>query len=400
LSRLENIWFTLTQSSEVLSVEHCFGPEGVVIHAVEVKKSRKELLKQGFFQAASPKVLSTLKKPELPVVLSITGRKVLSRKVETKAEEIPLETIRRAFPNMDVRGLHVERYQMESVTVVSAIREEMLEEVLEGYRAEGYSVIGFTLGVYPLFPLVEQFDLYHQQLGYLRFNGETKEVSIEDALSEEKVSIADERMPNVEAIPYLSGLSYLLAGAELSEDIPLAVLHQSGDWRFKVAYKQLMTFGGICLLVFLMISFFTFSSYYDQNQQLKSRTAGALHAVEDLKALQDQVNAKETFLANNASGNRVLSEMCDKIGATVPSAVALEQMVIFPLVKEHKRERLFEFGRNELELTGACARYAAFQLWMENLNALPFVEKIEILGFGDADRSAPEKFHLRLSLRI
>lgn len=397
MMHLIDIWHLFTAPSEIRSVEHHFGV-AVELYSLELTKGKKEIEKGDFIKATNPEGLKKQVKKDLPLVLRLSGKKVLSKKVPFKEHEGLNETAQRAFSNLDLSSLHVEQVILGNHVVVSAIRTDALEAVLKEYASANLAVIRVSLGVYGLFPILKQLQIKQTSLGFYDFEVETFEAKIRETKAEALLTIGSDTLEAIEALSYVSGIVYL-TGGNLEQFEPIGHIDkEAADWRFKTAYKRILPVAAIGLLCLLLLSFLTFNQYYSKNQNLQTRTAGAIGAADALKVLNAQVSAKEEFLKNNAGGGRKLSEYSDLIGASLPKVIALEQMILFPLEKALKREQLFEFSKHKLELKGTCTHYADFQTWMETLNQLTFVEKIEVLGYGEADRFAPETFHLRLNL--
>ncbi len=392
------IWTRFTAPTEVLSVEHCFGVSGTNLYGLELTKTKKEIERGVFIEAQNSETLKKQYDKDLPIVLRLTGRKVLSKKVAFKANEDTTATAQRAFSNLDLSSLYYEQVIIGDSVVVSAIRTDALEEILTEYAAAKLTVVGLNLGVYALLPLMERLQIKELSIGHYDLALETVEAKMREVVSDVPVTIDTETLKAIEVLSYLSGIAYLTFQDIESHQLHEQVNAEMSDWRFKRAYKRVLPIAAISVLGFLLISFLVFNQYYAKNQRLQTETAGAIGAANALNVLEAQVTAKEAFLKNNAGGGRKLSAYCDQIGASLPTAIALEQMQVFPLLKALKREQLFEFAKGGLELKGECSHYADFQIWMETLNDLAFVEKIEVLGYGETDRNAPEKFHLRLNL--
>ncbi len=394
------IWHRLTFPKVLVSVEYCFSPEGKQLNATVLKKDKKEIKVLKAFAARTIDELASQLGKDIPVVLNITGKRVLSRKRSTSIEETLDEQAKRAFPNMNLEELYFQEEDQGMHGVVSAVRLDTAEALLTEFRQAQLSVIALYISVFGVLPLLKALGVNQAHLGYHQVKAEEGEVELVQTYNTEELALGNERLEADKVPAFLGGLKFFMQLPEYEGAGPGDVHTRFEEWRFVHAYKKLLPAMAIGLLVLLLSSFMVFNHYYTKNQALLSGMAGARASIKTLEGLKQSVLAKEDFLLHNAGSKENLTLMCDQLAASVPGAVSLDALTLFPLVKRHKREHLFEFAQTSLEIKGKCSRYSELQGWLVSINQLPFVKEIMILGYGDSEKQEPEKFHLLLKLDI
>lgn len=147
------------------------------------------------------------------------------------------------------------------------------------------------------------------------------------------------------------------------------------DHRYKKKIKFLSFLGGGILLIMLLFNFFAFTNLQSQNEQLVEESMQYKEQIGTVNAYNQRIQDEKSILKSNPwLVHSKTSFYCDRIMATLPIAIKLQEATFFPL--EDEKEMLFNY--NQINIIGQTKNSRALNSWMNSLNQLDWIQQIEV----------------------
>lgn len=370
---------------EVLSVECRFGTEGLWWSVAHLKRSKDTVELEGTNQGTSLKeVLGGFK--ELPVILVLGGKKVLSKSGERVGDDE--KAFEKAFPNVNPEDVY---YQVDESTNdlqrVSVIRREMLEEPLQSLEEVKRMVVDLNIGDGGLVRLMDHISEDVKSILESRV----------DMDSEVEVDCMGYRLPQGCLRAFLSGINFLGSEEYVSGEDFIHTLRE--DWKYSFLFKKGLYGGVILFFLALLINFLLFTHYNDLNQDLEFQTQGFDGRINELERLKDEYKEIQSFLQVNGQDHGELAMMGDQIASKVPREVALSRLAFNPVERHLKRENLIRYFQGEILVEGTARRYGAFAEWVDGVKSLDWVSSLEIVGYEESGSKKEGEFSVKIGYK-
>lgn len=394
---LDNIQQTLRFPSELVALEVCYTGSSSRYNAVQIRRVKDQLQVEGTASGENLKEVLETFNENLPVLLMLTGRRVLVKEIEGIEEEAKEERIMdRAFPNISLEELVYNIELIEGNAIVSVVRKDFLEQELENTAIGNRKVIDVYIGVHTLWPLLQQLD-DDLRLGFHQLKLKQRVVELHDENNTGELEIMGEYLPANMVIPFIQGISSMASYSYVSQE--RQVIRTRKDWQFHNLYKRVMFSGLVGVFCILLISFLLFNYFHDANQALSENIQSYDEQLKIVGDLKDSYEQKNQFLMVNGMATSSFSFMADQVAATVPKGITLQKMSFFPLEKRLKKEKLVRFYRDQLVLKGEVDNYAYFQRWLDEMNAFKWTDDIQIAGYQEENNRHEATFNLKVLLQ-
>lgn len=331
----------------------------------------------------------------IPVMLAITGKGILYRKVQADRDAGIDVLVRKALPNISAKDFITEAQSAGSEHYLAIARKETVVRALDEVSAHG-SVISISIGalcVKNILPLLAEemvsfgahrVDHDRRLIASVQYN-ETHDGAADIHLGDEMI--------NAQHVIGFSAVITRLVNAQLQTSLlnTDVFLQQR---LFKISVRAAIIF----FLIILSFNFIAFSHYHNRAEELQSLPGSGNVLTERLHVLRSEVNTRQSFL--QASG--LLREMpfawyADQLAHGLPSGIQLKQMHFCPRVKLAEEDTI-GFSTNQLEITGTCAESTDLNKWLQQLKAVNWVKSAAIQSYGQDRSRTYGEFKLELQL--
>ncbi|MEM7185021.1 MAG: hypothetical protein AAF466_00075 [Bacteroidota bacterium] len=393
LSALKTYWL---YGSSFAAMEYTVQAGKTAVFATVAKKRGSEFVTPICYHGTSIHEVATQLPKHQHLHLIINSEQVLLKKVEPMAT---LEkSVAKAFPGLSLASFYYELIVSGSYHYIAVCRRDFVDNLLEQCKEAKLPVRSIRLafgGVTPLLPVLPKDEVVSARRTFVITEG-----GIQDFTSFEGAGPTF-RIDDVE-VPH----THLLALAGLFSDaVPAVATNFSQENQtLATAYREQNFFRkgmpvaiGILLLV-LLVNFFFYNSYFSEEQQLGS-TVEVLrnqHAQTSarLKALEVKEQRIETMLSSGVSKS---SYYVNRVMASAPGTVQLDEFNYQPLEKKIKKEKKVEYVTGTIEVRGANREGAILSDWVEQLEQMPWIAKVVIVHYGKEARDR-HSFHLKISI--
>lgn len=369
-------------------------------NAIEVSKSGKfELLKQ----------FSDLVLSKLPLYLSIDGSGIMHFRLKEEFKENPLDQV---LPNAKVEDYYIQRVNLNGELWVSFLRKDLLHKIISDLDAANLNPIQLMLGAFELNPSaiselegVSQFDYSLFQNKWKFVNGKLISIEKNDNHLESDtrtINIADDlQLESMYLVPFFHGLIHFgVRGAEISNQ-PDAIKENKVDF----TQKRLFVLGGWAALIFclilLLVNFLLFDYYNAKLNQVQGELSAKNVNSEKVNELEKEVAEKRVFFEKSGLITpELVAFKADRIAATVPKNILLNQIEINPrLKKKLKADESPSFLLGEIIITGESKNTIDLNNWVQQLNAFQWITEVGIVDYETIKNRNAGEFILKIIVK-
>ena len=371
LDKLRNIFYSLTQVNQLMSLHaHLEADGSVVLKGLHLKKVNDKIVVEG-------KISDKENIPNnLPLVLSITGKGVLSKEGLTGTDGF-----KKLFPSSKREEFYVQEDKLENSTVMSVYRTEQLEQFFKELNINPDFVVGVELTPFAINDLCFALDEFPKQIGVFELLwGENKLAQFKVQKSETVIdsTIFGYSINQEFVYPLSIGLSYLALGMES--------VNKQDLWKKnteEIKFAKLFKTTGVDFLCFfllvLLVNFFVLNHYKKENKNKSEELSHYQSILNQLETYESEIEVKQEFIKKLNLSNVVRkSFFADQIAQTVPSGIQLTQLNIFPLLDKIKENQELVHEKNVILIKGVSASSMECNKWKMILSKLDWVSKIEL----------------------
>ncbi len=317
---------------------------------------------------------------KLPVVLTIEGKGVLHKFVETSIDKIKLRNI---IPNIKEEDFYVNYIPNEVGTWVSIIRKDLVSKILEEKGILIDNIVDLYLGPTGIQWLTEMSDelpafVGGSELTYKSNQLESIRKSSSGHLKNRFIFGVD-----LEFNKHLAFIGALVCFSKRNSN------HKNETWTKnnktlkdkKVFQNSVKLTLGVLLFVFMgnMVLNQILNSTYNEKAALALKHSDL---VNQAVALQEEEELKREFIQKlGLEVNPQFAVFSDEIGETVPQSIQLSKLIVNPLKKAIRKKKLIEFKKEIIEIGGFCKSSQVCNEWVQELRTLSWIKKIELVEF-------------------
>lgn len=329
--------------------------------------------------------------------LTINTDKVLIKEIVFEQE--PEVALQKAFPSIKQTDFYYQVINEGDKCFVAICRKEYVKLQLELFAKAKWSVVGFTLGF-------SAVSLLTDELNDLSIPGSRQNIEIADnkvnvfgpgSNNSVKLQIADVHIDSkfVVALSGLSGYQVPYIGFGNVGDSNHGLKKSHGEKRF---FSNGIKVGAAILFLLLLINAAAFSYYYKKQQNLTEQAQLASSQKNLYTSKLEEVQKKEAMVANILDNTGSKSSLyINRIVNTLPESISLSNIKYQPIEGAIRVNREIEYFEKRMVLAGITNNNSEFSNWMNRLESLEFVDRVEVTGFGD--NSGATSFELNVLLK-
>jgi Tfp pilus assembly protein PilN len=390
LSRIAN-----EPEKKVISLEMEFSGEGTcVFRAISFEKNKKGIQFEVLKTYPSIAVLKGAWKKETAVVLCISGRGIITKRIE-KGDDYKF-SLRLVLPNANEEDFYVQAYDAEQYQLVTLVRRSQVDEWLKELSGMGFLFARIQLGMPSAFSLglILQRENVLLPSGNLVFEEGRLEQVIPSVEAATPLEVDGKQISPSNLLALGNGFSYYLseegAMAEQFASANVELAHQGEE---ELHYRRLLYkvgFGALAILmVVLVFNQLVRNHYEDRYMILEEILAATANERQELAEMKIELQQKQDLVNTTGMNSAArLSFYMDRIGATVPESIVLNDLSVNPL-KERKlnagEKAGFQFGK--IYVSGTVRHTEALNAWVEDLKALEWAREVVIDKYNRLEES-------------
>ena len=363
---------------EYLGLHIHLGANGDRYSYVHVTKKKEALtiLAQGAYP--NFELLKEHLNTKVPVLLTLTGKKIISRKTGVQANYLDSVLF-----NQDMGDFYIfEQHKSEEIRV-SVGRKDGISEIVQDIKEAGFTVLQLTLGPFvlesliPVAPALDQIHLddqcYVLKLGDIR-------ASTEEA-SPKNLTIGETLIKHDNLYAFAGIMAFFQEGL-FSSNFEESLASEREEFVFRQRFNVL---GGAILTLFLLLllSSYLLQSHYNQKSaNIQAELSVKTQQMELIKSLREDRDFKQSIINSSSLGKKeYLSRYLFDIGQSVPEDILLEGLHLFPLKKKIKPNEKLQIEPNSIVIQGRTNSDVSVDSWVQELDRIGWVKKTELSSY-------------------
>ncbi len=379
----------LTKSS-VCGVECVFEETGLIFNysVLQTKKNKVEFVVKGQTKDIS-EICKIAKKSNAPIVLSITGKGVISKKVIfSENDSLQLnDLVKQHLQTVNANEFYVQFYKNETQSgYLSICRKEQVDDLIKQLalqKAECVNVFigpmvcnslsGLTVSHNRLYTSLYQLDLVN---GYVE-----SVVANIVANTQEPLTVGDLKIEVQQTISFASSFNYLTRQQNfISDDVNINNLSSKHSEKLKIRVL-LFTFITILFVISGVNSVLFFQKFEEDSVLQVELNLYESKNAQITQLLENYQKKKNLIEQTGIFDNKKLSIFADKIAASLPNDIVLREMYFNPEIGETEEDSLMDFHERQLIIKGNCNKSLILNEWVNVLKSQSFVKSVNLENF-------------------
>lgn len=355
---------------------------------LHIQKKAGNLISDFFIRASSIEEVCKAIPENSPLVLVWNGKGVIHRNF-TSQEESKFEIVKKIFPDIKSDDFLYQRTKIINGGVLSLIRKELINELVEAFDKKRICVIGLCTGPFivpQFFQLLGQFskDLIYDYYR-IRTNeaGDIVEYTILPDHTASAITVSGEQIDGVYLNAYASACLFLLDAFKSGEHSGIEdILIDTQVKKYKDSILKRR--GGLVfltgVLVILLINFAIFSRVREQHLMYEDQLAVSQSKLKQLDSLETFIKVKKDFLQKAGWIDKVIvSKECDEIAQTAPAEIKLTELTIHPInTTESRNTKETVFSNKKIIIKGLTKKVTALNDWLKELSQRTSVKDLHM----------------------
>jgi|TARA_B110000093_G_C12953311_1_gene403694 hypothetical protein len=393
-------WTDLMQGRYICGLEHNSRNQDAVITGILLSHSNNELnINASFKEVSRLELVKNLSKHQ-SISLVINTDKVLSKTI-TAADAEELQLVYTAFPNLNIEAFYYEVLSQGNTHFINVCRKDYVNALVEKYASQKLFIFNFSLGSLSIVNLIQYTNrevIYNAnskiEIENSKITSISKGASVQENYSLNGLSVSSYQLLSFAAALNTLQPSNFLRSNFSAENKRLKNLYQQS--RF---FNQFIKFGGIVVSAVLIVNFMYFNHYFSKVNDLEQRSEVTTSTKNKILELETLVTKKEQrakdLLKSNQSKSAFYSHT---IMQSLPNTLLLSSYRYQPLLKKIKEEVKIELQYNTILISGASVKSADLSKWIQDLEALDWIDSIAIMDYHNSDSKTSE-FKISILIR-
>lgn len=322
--------------------------------------------------------------------LVIHGSPVLTRFAKEGKE--PQKALTHLFPNLNPEAFYYEINTFKSHIGVSISRKEMISEILQNLMNAGIRLTGFSLGIHmlpPILPFIDEDPLYfsNQQLSLY-----TEKATLQEAAAPAlSYNINGSTVTPEYLLNFSAALADFFGGHSEHINFDSEIQQLTSEYREKRFFRLFGWSVLSLILTLLLINFFVFQHYYSANERLQQMVIINKDNRERLVELNETAERKAKLVEDLIEASSSQSSFyADHLLTLLPGSILLEAYNFQPVSQRIKPDKEIGYERDQIVIRGVSSNSVEFSTWIETMEKFGWVQKVEVLDYGEGDNSKTE----------
>lgn len=321
-------------------------------------------------------------------VLWVYNTQELLFHVSKNEKQVPLNDV---FPNLNTSDFYIQKHR----NFACLCRKKNIQNLLALIQEEGLPCSGLFLGLHPLITHLEMFespvDLPAASIDHQK--GHVKSIELKEITSPSKIIKVSTtyNISNTALLGMCSALCFFqIHQASLAFETPN--LNHSFDglkkkwineFENKIVQKRILKYA---LPIFLSVVLFNYGfQWFIQNNlnALEEQNQLTLMARQKLALQQKSIDEIDERLKKYASYTHSgVSFYLDSLLIDLPESMLLKSFNYQPLLGRINSESPIDVSKNTIEIEGELSEKNDFDLWIDQLRGLEWIQEINVVQYG------------------
>ena len=378
-------------------LEHSTSAGVDVMHISILKKSKKEVILEDYFQVSSIEDISKKLPNNQHVSLIVNNDQVLSKSIDSDQTDA-FKLIYKAFPNINLDEFYYEAISEGSRHFISICRKNYIDTLITEYSKLNLHIIDIGLGnnlITDLKPYLDETEIQTSNATITFENGTIKNIE-KTTIKHRVYDINGQQVSNQNMLSFAGALSIILnRDTRFSNFDKRNLIDSFKQNRF---FTQFLRFAGLFILMILLINFLFFNHYFNQVNELKQVSQINQTTKDQIVKLNASVSKQQKMVDDllNSSTSKS-SYYANEIMQSLSNTIILNEFSFQPLQKRVKADKPIELQSSLIAIAGSTSNSDLFSEWIAQLEKKNWIQAVEIHDYGAEDsHSSNFKIHLQL----
>jgi len=395
------------KGSQCAGVHMFLKPDGSAEYSLVLlkKKSSKIQIEKRELDISDFDTLMHFVPKSVPVILTIEGKGIVNRRVNTENLVSETEIVSRVLPNAKPAEFYIQKTTIkENDIFLTLARRISIDEILERFEKEKRFVIKTVFGPFSLNHIASLLDEKYEVIngkygGYRMENNLIKETDMKYQDCFSRYRLEEELLSDQDIIAFATAFSFFVEQAEISLDI-----EKCGFRNEEFIYKRMFGIMSVVLLllvfIILMGNLVLYQQYNKKSAELVDQLAVNEDLIYELEKVEGVLKSKEDFIGRSGFlQSSKLSYYADRLAYNLPETIRLTKCDLEPLQKKLKNNEQPEFTNNQVRVAGLTRESTVLNNWIKTINKETWVKDVKVIGYKQEKNSDPGEFEIEIIIK-
>lgn len=356
-------------------------------------------------QGSVKDILKLLPK-SVPVCLTITGKGILTRKVEHDPEAEAGEIFHKVLPNAALKDFVFQLVKIEDgASLINIARKDTIDHILKTLAENKIFTGAVSVGLTAVNAIAAILSASNETVCCA---GHTLKVGPggicdysyqPDTDGSQVYHLDEEEISSGYVIAFSTAMQFLLPDSES--------VHSNADYNrpfkaefryFQVYYKLIKILTPLVFII-LIINFLLFTDYSDKLESITTQLGSFNTTLQNYDSLKVKLKEKEKFIeVNGLERGTKISFYADRLASLLPPGIMLDEMELFPALKKDEKNIKQEYLRNIIRISGITGQSVLINEWVNQIKKAGWVKDVTIVNFYQNNMKNRGEFIIEINL--
>lgn len=358
--------------------------DGTYYSYLELKKAKGLLVVSNSKPLTGLDELPKILKKNTPLFICINTSSVLTKINEGMPGNNYEALVNRTFPNLDLNNFYFEVVPQVESSIVSILKREAVEKILEELRSLKIPINGFSLGISGLSHILPYLNdgMITTSTRQVQVNGRSiLAIKSDESSTSTEYDINGLSLKNNDLLAFSQIIGYL---GNATQHTNFGDVVDNLKWEFKNhrIFNQVLKYALAFFIVLLLTNFFIYNSYHEKVGEQNAAMAATSSKKDEVMALDASVKRKQERVETlSSASNSKATYYLDVLAQNIPNSILLSELKYQPLAKPVRESKPIILENEILLISGISKDVNEFSQWVEEIEKLSWVESVETLDY-------------------
>jgi Tfp pilus assembly protein PilN len=412
MSLKDSIMNKITRSNIASGIQINLGEDGLNKMSLCVLHKKKNIIENEFVinDIQDYKLIKKHLAADTPVILTVIGKGIIHKKVSHNAGDDEKVLFQKAFPNTKREEFYIQKTAIDpGHSFLSFVRRDIANAILNECNVNGIDVTGFYLGPFTvnnITPLLTDSEASIVNVGAVSLTIKNGHIETIQPSSGEivlkQLKVGEEVISPENIIPYSNAIGYFINNNQLFVSDIQSVKNSEKEFEQKKLFFALGKASLMFFILALLSNYVFFNHYYSEKNILSAKISSQLDEINQYDTLKQSLAKKKAFLSNSGFlTESKTSFYADRLAATVPDDILLDDMDINPLIKKSEADTSTtkNFALGTIVVSGTTKNSIDVGDWMKLIKENQWVKSAELLSYNQDKELNQGRFRIMITLK-
>ncbi len=337
-----------------------------------------------------------------PIVIVVDGKGVLHKPFGKDLPTDPNQLAQVLLPGIKVD----EMYLQVEASILSFARRNLIDDIIIKLKTQGFDILNISFGPFCLAKVVKLTQSNNQEDtievgGYTLNFGNNNLISFlkTDYNHLAQYTIGTDNISQTHINAYSAAFSWFMGN--YPQIVAQEITSSREEYFYKKFFNKLFIGLIVTLFVILLGNYIIFEIERDKNVSLQAKDQVYSGKSTKLIKIRKELKEKETFLDKAGwMTSSKLSFYADRIAATLPNSISLNELSINPEDEKLTRDnRKLTLRPGTIQVIGMCGQPTDLNRWISDLDQLRWVSGVQMVSYTYDNKTRKGTFKLEITIK-